>query len=225
MRSVHWAAFWALTVCPGAHRYYQTPRMWLQGYSESRTPLSPAEVFSDVSPDYAQKTVTIEPFPHLSGGVGLASVHPCKHASVMRKVIERMDGSVREAQAKAGGANLGTTGTVKEKEKKKWGIGGAVKKVTGGGSKKSSSSSSAATSPGLGPTPTGTDAPAEVPGAGDAGDAEVEGLRVDQYLLVFLKASTFVSGLALAARWADTFDRQFISSVVPTIEIDSTTSV
>lgn len=74
----------------------------------------------------------------------MASVHPCKHSSVMKKVIERMDKGVVEAQRKE-----------REREKKegkgKWGL---KKKGAKEGVKEEE-----------GP----------------------EGLRVDQYLVVFLK--------------------------------------
>ncbi|KAF8915533.1 autophagocytosis associated protein [Mucidula mucida] len=144
-------------------KYYQTPRIWLLGYDENRTPLTPAQIFQDVSADHALKTVTIEAFPH-STSLQAASVHPCKHASVMKKVIERMNSSVvaeQLAQQKAS-----------SKDKKKW------------FSRKSSS--------------TGKELKVEHPE-----EEEVEGMRVDFYLVVFLK---------------------FIASIVPTIEVDSTAS-
>lgn len=57
-------------------KYYQTPRVWLFGYDEHRKPLTPAQIYEDISQDHANKTVTIEPHPHLS--ISQASVHPCK---------------------------------------------------------------------------------------------------------------------------------------------------
>ncbi|KAL2612936.1 hypothetical protein R1flu_024628 [Riccia fluitans] len=48
-------------------KYYQTPRVWLTGYDESRMLLSPELVLEDVSQDHARKTVTIEDHPHLAG--------------------------------------------------------------------------------------------------------------------------------------------------------------
>ncbi|KAG0145964.1 hypothetical protein CROQUDRAFT_658073 [Cronartium quercuum f. sp. fusiforme G11] len=171
-------------------KYYQTPRMWLMGYDEHKNPLTPNQTFSDISSDYAQKTVTIEPFPHLSG-LSLASVHPCKHASVMKKVIERMDGSFKEAQAKQSSTSTGSS----IGKKKGW-IGGVVKKAAGAVKDKDKDKKSLTS-----PTTPSTSNSQVTDGNGET---EVEGLRVDQYLLVFLK---------------------FISSVVPTIEIDSTTSV
>ncbi|WFD44972.1 E2-like enzyme [Malassezia psittaci] len=83
-------------------KYYQTPRMWLIGYDEEGLPLQPTQIFEDVASDYALKTVTIEPFPHGSSGstakshgasMHVASIHPCKHASMMRKMIHRMNES------------------------------------------------------------------------------------------------------------------------------------
>ncbi|XP_041018673.1 autophagy-related protein 3 isoform X4 [Juglans microcarpa x Juglans regia] len=61
-------------------KYYQTPRVWLTGYDE------PELVLEDVSQDHAHKTVTIEDHPHLPGKH--ASVHPCRHGAVMKKIID-----------------------------------------------------------------------------------------------------------------------------------------
>jgi len=150
-------------------KYYQTPRVWLLGYDENGRPLTTPQIFQDVSADHALKTVTIEPFPHSS--MQAASVHPCKHASVMKKVIERMNAGVEEHQR-----NSRSPG--KDGGKRKW----LIRKVTGSAGddgKKTTNQS-------------------------DSGDGEeIEGMRVDFYLVVFLK---------------------FIASIVPTIEVDSTTA-
>ncbi|KAJ2156079.1 E2-like enzyme [Coemansia sp. RSA 552] len=68
-------------------KYYQTPRVWLFGYDEQGKPLTTRQIFQDISEDHAKKTVTIETHPHLA--VQQASIHPCKHAHVMKKIIER----------------------------------------------------------------------------------------------------------------------------------------
>ncbi|SAM00514.1 hypothetical protein [Absidia glauca] len=73
-------------------KYYQTPRIWLFGYDEQRRPLTSQQVFEDVNQDYVKKTVTIDPHPHLN--LNLASIHPCKHAEVMKKIIERLGNGV-----------------------------------------------------------------------------------------------------------------------------------
>ncbi|XP_015112408.1 ubiquitin-like-conjugating enzyme ATG3 [Diachasma alloeum] len=68
-------------------KYYQTPRLWLFGYDENQKPLTVEEMYEDVSQDHAKKTVTMETHPHLPGPP-MASVHPCRHAEVMKKIIE-----------------------------------------------------------------------------------------------------------------------------------------
>ena len=136
---------------------------------QNRTPLTPPQIFQDVSADHAFKTVTIEAFPH-SASLQAASVHPCKHASVMKKVIERMNqGVIEEQQA----LRKGPSGSAASKaQQKKW----LFRRTSGNGK--------------------------ELPTSPSAED-DVEGMRVDFYLVVFLK---------------------FIASIVPTIEVDSTTA-
>nr|CAI5868311.1 unnamed protein product [Callosobruchus analis] len=67
-------------------KYYQTPRLWLTGYNEKHEPLSQEELYEDVSKEYVMKTVTMETHPHLSVPK-MASVHPCRHAEVMKNII------------------------------------------------------------------------------------------------------------------------------------------
>ncbi|KAJ8494964.1 hypothetical protein ONZ51_g1985 [Trametes cubensis] len=148
-------------------KYYQTPRIWLIGYDENGTPLTPSQIFQDVSADHAFKTVTIEAFPH-SATLQAASVHPCKHASVMKKVIERMNQGIEEQQAARKSSSAGS----KDSKQKKW----PFRRASGNGKDDKAAAS---------------------------GEDEVEGMRVDFYLVVFLK---------------------FIASIVPTIEVDSTTA-
>lgn len=125
---------------------------------QDKNPLTPAQVFQDVPADHAFKTMTMEAFPH--SGQQLASVHPCKHASVMKKFIDRMEAGQSDSASpsatpdKAAAAAGG---------KKRWGLGGMVRKVTGG----------------------------SVPQVGDkekeksqGEDAEPEGLQVDFYLVI-----------------------------------------
>jgi ubiquitin-like-conjugating enzyme ATG3 len=93
----------------------------------------------------------------------------------MKKVIERMNNSVVAEQLarKGGGPSSPTPASPSGKEKKKW----FGRKASGSGKD-------------VAPTPAGE-------------EEEVEGMRVDFYLVVFLK---------------------FIASIVPTIEVDSTTA-
>lgn len=39
--------------------------------------------------EHAKKTVTLDPFPHLSSNIQ-ATIHPCEHASVMKKMLDTM---------------------------------------------------------------------------------------------------------------------------------------
>uniref|UniRef100_A0A3Q0QYC8 Ubiquitin-like-conjugating enzyme ATG3 n=1 Tax=Amphilophus citrinellus TaxID=61819 RepID=A0A3Q0QYC8_AMPCI len=68
-------------------KYYQTPRLWLFGYNEDRQPLTVEQMYEDISQDHVKKTVTIENHPHLPPPA-MCSVHPCRHAEVMKKIIE-----------------------------------------------------------------------------------------------------------------------------------------
>ena len=65
--------------------HYSTPRVWLFGYDDTKNPLTGNEWQSDFSPDHLHKTVTYEAHPHL--GFSSPSIHPCKHASAMLKMI------------------------------------------------------------------------------------------------------------------------------------------
>lgn len=113
--------------------------------------------------------MTIEPFPH-SGALSIASVHPCKHSSVMKKVLERMDGNVRELQRRERSVAAGKAGGQASSSAA---AGGGSKWLGLGGKKKDKE-------------------PAE--GAKGAGaDEDDEGLRVEQYLLVFLKFISTIS--------------------------------
>ncbi|KAI8895755.1 autophagocytosis associated protein [Globomyces pollinis-pini] len=70
-------------------KYYQTPRMWLYGYDEQQRPLSAIQIFEDISQDHAKKTCTIEQHPHQN--IQCASIHPCKHANVMKRILDHLD--------------------------------------------------------------------------------------------------------------------------------------
>merc|ERR1719228_1884853 len=70
-------------------KYYQTPRLWPFGYDEKRKPLSVDQMYEDFSADHANKTITMETHPHLPGPPQ-ASVHPCKHAQTMKKLVDQI---------------------------------------------------------------------------------------------------------------------------------------
>ena len=71
--------------CCGAHGLRIT---------QSGQPLDTKEIFSDISSDHAKKTVTIDSHPHL--GIPFAYIHPCRHAEVMKKLMQRMKDAGKE---------------------------------------------------------------------------------------------------------------------------------
>lgn len=117
---------------------YRVPKAYLSGFDANGAPLAPKLMFDDIVGDYKDKTVTIESAP-FQANLTLISIHPCRHAGVMRMLLDMADSKA-----------LG-----------------------------------------------------ESPGEIDEWEDVPQGLRVDQYLVVFLK---------------------FIASVTPTIEYDFTMS-
>mmetsp|Transcript_3590 Transcript_3590/g.6027 ORF Transcript_3590/g.6027 Transcript_3590/m.6027 type:complete len:314 (+) Transcript_3590:134-1075(+) len=70
-------------------KYYQTPRVWMMGYTASdHQPLTGSQMMEDVITDYANRTVTIENHPHVSGPH--ASIHPCQHGKVMKTIVRNL---------------------------------------------------------------------------------------------------------------------------------------
>jgi len=76
--------------------YYQTPRLWLMGYSEKGEPLTKKQMYEDIMSDYADKTVTMEQHPHQ--GIQCISIHPCKHAKLMKHIIDTIKGNGGKAE-------------------------------------------------------------------------------------------------------------------------------
>ena len=72
--------------------YYHVPRVWLIGYGEDHNPLTQSEVLDDVISDYFshrdRKTVSVEDHPHRGAAGKVVSIHPCRHAEVMKKLSE-----------------------------------------------------------------------------------------------------------------------------------------
>lgn len=128
----------------------------------------------DVVGDYKDKTVTLEDFSFLNPPIKTVSVHPCRHASVMKVLLDRADAALKIRTAKARTAGGSAAG------------GAAGVGVSGNGNAKESGSG---------------EAEWEVLGADDKSE---NAIRVDQYLVVFLK---------------------FMASVTPGIEHDYTMGV
>ena len=78
--------------------YYQTPRLWLTGYSEKGGILTKNQMYEDIMSDYADKTVTMEQHPHK--GMQCISIHPCKHAAVMKHIIDTMAANGKKAEVR-----------------------------------------------------------------------------------------------------------------------------
>lgn len=128
-------------------------------------------MLEDIVGDYHDHTVTVEPFPHMKGSQFMLSVHPCKHASVMKTLISRANESLkrrREKQRLQPGAGLPQGLEGLNNDLKSLNIANSQKKDTGGN---------------------GEDEWEVVDNGYDPGEDEVA-IRVDQYLVVFLKACT-----------------------------------
>jgi ubiquitin-like-conjugating enzyme ATG3 len=46
------------------------------------------QVLEDVSEEHARKTITLDPHPHLP--ISAASIHPCRHAEVMQRLVDNL---------------------------------------------------------------------------------------------------------------------------------------
>ncbi len=66
-----------------------TPRIWLLGYSEDSNPLNMDEITQDIHVDYVGDTVTMIPHPFTN--LLNVSIHPCRHADGMKKLIENIN--------------------------------------------------------------------------------------------------------------------------------------
>ena len=151
-------------------------------------------MMEDIVGDYKDKTVTLEDFYFTSPPIKTASVHPCKHASVMKVLLDRADAALKLRMEKVRKgekpSSAGMEGLVDQT---------SALSVNQKEDKASTSKASSSTS-----------------GANQGGDGEWEvldeqepaaeesAIRVDQYLVVFLK---------------------FMASVTPGIEHDFTMGV
>jgi ubiquitin-like-conjugating enzyme ATG3 len=133
-------------------------------------------MMEDIVGDYKDKTVTLEDFPFFSNNIKMASVHPCKHASVMKTLLDRADAALKIRREKqrvgkavyAGGMeglidDLGKA-SIEDKNTKAFNEG----QKAGGN---------------------GNDEWEVLQRETDLGSEEEVAIRVDQYLVVFLKVS------------------------------------
>lgn len=136
----------------------------------------------DIVGDYADKTVTLEDFPFFDTGVKMASIHPCKHASVMKVLLDRADAAlkIRLEKIRRGGAG-GRDGAGKIES----GMEGLVDQLSAAQiSERKGLAGGVAAAGGAG----GDEWEVLQHEGGNLEEDEVA-IRVDQYLVVFLKVS------------------------------------
>lgn len=80
--------------------YYASPRVYLFGYDSNSQPLSKQDMMEDVYADNREKTVTVDAHPYLKAPC--ISIHPCRHAETMRRIIERFEQRISDEQEEAG---------------------------------------------------------------------------------------------------------------------------
>lgn len=69
---------------------YRVPKMYIVGFNVEGTPLTPDQMFEDISLEYRDKTATIEKLPFYKNSILSVSIHPCKHANVMKVLLEKV---------------------------------------------------------------------------------------------------------------------------------------
>lgn len=129
--------------------------------------LHPDLMMEDITGDYRENTVTVENFPH-EEGVKAVSIHPCQHASVMKSLMARANNALklrREKQRMAQGA---------DNRQELGGLSGDMNKLDLAGGRRNESERNA-------------EDEWEVVETNDNPDEDEVAIRVDQYLVVFLK--------------------------------------
>lgn len=188
--------------------YYRTPRLYLSGYLPNGQPLNPQSMMDDIVGDYKDKTVTLEDFPFFANNIKMASVHPCKHASVMKTLLDRADAALRIRRDKLRAGQADTPAAA--------GMEGLVDEIGGLDIKSAQEAAD-------------KEEWEEVKGT-EVDDQEVA-IRVDQYLVVFLKVchSSVPHTPQENHREIHTnmggAKSQFMASVTPGIEHDFTMGV
>lgn len=155
----------------------------------------------DIVGDYKDKTVTLEDFPFFDSHIKMASVHPCRHASVMKVLLDRADSALKNRKLRKRDQQRGA-----DNNKVESGLEGLIDDTKRLGLNETSTSKKGFTS---GVAAAGGNAGDEWEvlqhevGGGSMDDEDVA-IRVDQYLVVFLK---------------------FMASIMPTVEHDFTMGV
>ena len=155
----------------------------------------------DIVGDYADKTVTLEDFPFFDHGVKMASVHPCRHASVMKTLLDRADAALKLRLAKLKAAKAsGTTDATAGVEKGMEGLADEMSAAQISSVSRKGFREGTAAAGGSG----GDEWEVLQHEAGQQMAEEEVAIRVDQYLVVFVK---------------------FLSTMTPSIEHDYTMGI
>jgi ubiquitin-like-conjugating enzyme ATG3 len=72
----------------------RTPRVWLAGYSEEGKPLTMDEIARDIYVDFVGTAATMIPHPFTN--VLNVSIHPCRHAEGMSRLIATANGNPQD---------------------------------------------------------------------------------------------------------------------------------
>lgn len=135
-------------------------------------------MMEDIVGDYKDKTVTLEDFPYFSNNIKMASIHPCKHASVMKTLLDRADAALKirreklkHGKAVPGARDVGMEGLVDD-----FGKTGLDDKAMKEGMKAGGN---------------GNDEWEVLQHDAEGGHDEEVAIRVDQYLVVFLKVRAY----------------------------------
>jgi ubiquitin-like-conjugating enzyme ATG3 len=86
-KSAHVQARRMYTLAIVYDKYYRTPRVYLQGSTPSGQALLPEQMMEDIVQDYAGKTATMERHPHMPDAGIYVSIHPCRHADTMKRLL------------------------------------------------------------------------------------------------------------------------------------------
>lgn len=178
--------------------YYRTPRLYLSGYLSPSTPLAPHLMMEDIVGDYKEKTVTLEDFPFFDTGVKMASIHPCKHASVMKTLLDRADAALKLRKYKMRKVEGEKGKGVPRVERGMEGLVDEMAGVSVDGRKGFAGGVAAAGGGG------GDEWEVLQHEGGGAAEEDEVAIRVDQYLVVFMK---------------------FAATVIPAVEYDYTMGV
>ena len=150
-------------------------------------------MLEDIMGDYKDKTVTLEEFPFFDNPLQMASVHPCRHAAVMKLMLDRADAALHLRKERTRKEH--SAGKVEGPEGDAMGLAQATKNLK---LEARSGNGSSGTS--------GGDEWEVLQHGNHGGEDEDDeyAIRVDQYIVVFLK---------------------FIASVTPGLEHDLTMGI